>query len=91
MKPLKLKYGPPRTVRRASWLEQEDGSWRCGDVLIRCDERHPWERWHIYRVGKGGELTRVSAKSRPWGYGRAGQAKIGAARMIEPVPFPNEG
>lgn len=90
MKPLRLKAGPPKVVRANAWLEQEDGSFRCGNVLIRCDERtpcggHAFERWHIYRVEPDGRLTRVWAKSRPYGYGHAGQAKIGASHIGKPV------
>ncbi len=90
MKPLKLKYGAPVVVRRCDWQEMEDGSFRCGNVLIRCDERTPsggyvFQKWNIYRVEENGTLTRIHPKSRPWAYGHAGQAKIGAAKMMEPV------
>lgn len=90
MKPLKLKAGPPKVVRVNAWRKQDDGSFRSGNVLIRCDERtpyggHTFERWHIYRVEANGTLTRVWAKSRPYGYGHAGQAKIGASHIGKPV------
>jgi len=89
VKPLALKQSAPTVVRHNAWAEMEDGSFRCGNVVIRCDERIPYggyafQRWHIYRVGRGGKLTRVWAKSRPWGYGCSGSAKIGAGRISEP-------
>lgn len=88
MKPLELKRGEPTVVRHNHWRVQEDGSLRCGNVVIRCDRRerygeYVFERWHIYRVD-GGRLTRVHPKSRPWGYGSSGAAKIGASRLGEP-------
>lgn len=87
---LKPAKAPPVVVNPNAWTRMEDGSFRSGNVVVRCDERTPFggytfERWHIYRVGRGGELVRVWAKSRPWGYGRAGQAKIGAGRIVAPV------
>ena len=90
MKPLKLKTLRPVVYRRNDWKEQEDGSFRCGNVLIRCDERTPYggytfERWRIYRVETTGKLTLVHPKSRPWGYGSAGAAKIGASHLSKPV------
>jgi len=89
MRRVKLKYGAPVVVRRVLWEKQPDGSFRCGNILIRCDERvqdrgHVFQKWYIYRVD-GDTLTRIYVKSRPWAYGRAGQAKIGAAKMLEPV------
>lgn len=90
MKPLALKQLAPVVVRHNDWKEQEDGSFRCGNVLIRCDKRtpfggHVFESWNIYRVNENGKLTRVWAKSRPWGYGHSGAAKIGASHLSEPV------
>lgn len=90
MKPLKLEHLKPVVVRHCDWNKQEDGSFRCGNVVIRCDERtpyggHTFERWHIYRVEDGGRLVKVHAKSRPWGYGHAGQAKIGASHIAKPI------
>ncbi len=89
MKPLKLKHLAPVVVRHCDWKEMEDGSLRCGNVVIRCDKRtpyggHTFETWHIYRVESTGKLTRVHPKSRPWGYGHAGQAKIGASHLTQP-------
>ncbi len=89
MKQLQLKKLAPVVVNLNDWSEQEDGSLRCGNVVIRCDERTPYggytfERWHIYRVETDGKLTRVHPKSRPWGYGRIGGAKIGASRLANP-------
>lgn len=93
MKPLALKKAPPVVVNPNAWVEMEDGSFRCGNVLVRCDERttfggYTLQWWNIYRVGRGGRLTRVWAKSRPWGYGRSGQAKIGASHLAEPQEGP---
>ncbi len=93
MKLLQFKKLAPVVVNPNDWSEQEDGSLRCGNVVIRCDERTPhggytFERWHIYRVESDGKLTRVHPKSRPWGYGHAGQAKIGASRLVKPVDAP---
>lgn len=90
MKPLKLKQLAPVVCRRNDWREQEDGSLRCGNVVIRCDERTPFggytfERWFIYRVEPSGKLTRVHPKSRPWGYGHSGAAKIGASHLSKPI------
>ncbi len=92
MKPLKLKQLAPVHVRRNDWKKQEDGSFRCGNVVIRCDERTPFgdggyvfEKWFIYRVETNGKLTRVHPKSRPWGYGHSGAAKIGASHLGNPV------
>jgi hypothetical protein len=90
MKPLKLKHGEPTVVRHNEWQKMEDGSFRSGNVLIRCDVRtpfgaHTFETWFIYRVDARGKLTKVHPKSRPWGYGHAGQAKIGASHLAEPV------
>lgn len=90
MRELKLKKTAPVVVRLNDWNEMEDGSFRCGNVVIRCDSKtsyggHTFETWHIYCVGRGGKLIRVYAKSRPWGYGHAGQAKIGANHLAEPI------
>lgn len=90
MKPLRLKHAAPTVVRHCDWQRTEDGSFRCGNVVIRCDRREPYgghtfETWHIYRVDDKGRLVRVHAKSRPWGYGHSGQAKIGASHLSEPL------
>jgi hypothetical protein len=90
LKPLELKKSAPTVVRHNDWQKMEDGSFRCGNVLIRCDERtpyggHTFERWQIYRVDEDGRLVRVHPKSRPWAYGSAGQAKIGASHLSKPV------
>jgi hypothetical protein len=90
MKPLRLKHLAPVVVRHCDWQEQEDGSLRCGNVVIRCDERemfgeYEFKRWYIYRVEKNGKMVRVHPKSRPWGYSRAGQAKIGASHLAKPI------
>ncbi len=93
MKPLKLKKLAPIVVRHNDWNEQEDGSLRCGNVLLRCDDvyyigDYRCERWYIYRVEVDGKLTRVHPKSRPWGYGHSGAAKIGANLLRTPVAAP---
>lgn len=90
MKPLALAAGEPKVVRHNAWQRMEDGSFRCGNVLVRCDEREPFgghtfERWNIYRVEDDGTLTRVWCRSRPWGYGHAGAAKIGASHITKPL------
>jgi hypothetical protein len=90
VKPLKLKQTAPTVVRHNDWQQMEDGSFRSGNVVIRCDRREPFgghtfETWNIYRVDGNGRLTRVWCKSRPWGYGHAGQAKIGASHMSKPL------
>lgn len=85
MKPLQLAAGQPTVVRHNTWVKMEDGSFRCGDVIIRNDgDTGIRSDWRIYRVDENGKLTRVWAKSRPWGYGHSGQAKIGASRINEP-------
>jgi hypothetical protein len=90
VRPLKLKALAPVVVQHNDWRKQDDGSWRCGNVLIRCDKveqfgGYTFRTWYIYRVDPGGKLTKVHPKSRPWGYGRLGGAKIGAARLAEPI------
>lgn len=89
MKPLRFDKAPPAVTNPNAWVRTGDGSFRSGNVLIRCDERTPFggytfERWHIYRMDGKGRLVRVHPKSRPWGYGRAGAAKIGASHLAEP-------
>lgn len=86
MKLLKLKQLAPVVHRRNDWKQMEDGSFRCGNVLIRNDGGTGIRsNWRIYRVEQDGRLTLIHPKSRPWGYGHSGQAKIGASHMGEPV------
>lgn len=90
MNPLKPKRLKTISVNLNEWTEQDDGSLRSGNVLLKCDEvyfigEYRCERWFIYLVGEAGSIARVSPKSRPWGYGRSGAAKIGAAHLQKPV------
>lgn len=77
---------PPALVVPNEWAEQPDGSLTSGNVMIRNDGGGPSrERWHIYaRDEDGGGWVRVWCKSRPYGYGHAGQAKIGVTRLSKP-------
>lgn len=85
MKPLKPAKGRPRVVNPNAWVKMEDGSFRSGNVLIRNDGGEALRSdWRIYRVEADGRLTLVHPKSRPWGYGHPGQAKIGASHINEP-------
>ena len=90
---ISLKKTEPTVVQHNDWKKLKNGSFRCGNVLLRCDEvdlqgGYPFQRWNIYLVGPRGKLTRVHPKSRPWSYGRSGQAKIGASRLFKPVETP---
>lgn len=96
MKPLQPAKLAPVVVNPNAWTKMEDGSFRSGNVLIRCDEResfggYTFERWNIYRVEENGTLTRIWCKSRPWSYGRSGQAKIGASRIMKPLEEETDG
>lgn len=90
MTPLKPKRLKTVAVNLNEWTEHDDGSLRSGNVLLRCDEvyfigDYRCERWFIYLVGADSRITRVAPKSRQWGYGSSGAAKIGAAHIVKPV------
>lgn len=82
LKPLALKHV---THRLNSWVAMSDGSFRSGNVVIRNDGGSGIRSdWRIYCVDGVGRLVRVHPRSRPWGYGHAGQAKVGAAHIVKP-------
>lgn len=70
-----------RITSLGCWRRLKDGSYRCGNVWVR-----PWQKegtrplrdnWRIFvRVKRKWEM--YVSRQRPWGYGHAGQAKIGA-------------
>lgn len=82
LKPKTLKVA---TIRLNDWVEYEDGSFRSGNVVLRNEGGSRIRAdWRIYCVDDRGRLVMVSPKSRPWGYGHVGQAKIGAAHIVKP-------
>lgn len=77
-----LAPDPPTVCVHHKWERQPDGTWRCGNVMIQNDgDEPPRDSWNIYVRLDAGTWVRVRAKSRPWGYGHPGQAKIGAAKL----------
>lgn len=66
----------------SAWTELPDGSWESGSFIV-CKAKGSW--W-IYSVDADGVRTRAMPKSRLWGYGSAGQAKVGAALMEKKKP-----
>ena len=85
----------PRTTSLGQWKQLPNGDWQCGNVQVRCLERYKlpttgdWEfqTWWVF-VFTGTKETKdgwdiVTPDQRPYGYGHAGQAKIGAALMAK--------
>jgi hypothetical protein len=60
------------------WERTAAGNWLCGNVAVIQDGGS----WYIHVRGRYG-WGRVFPAQRPWGYGHAGQAKIGAALMAK--------
>lgn len=72
-----------RATSHGQWKRQRDGSWRCGNVkIVNIGSTGLRQDWRIFvraRTVRGRADWRiVSLRQRPWGYGHAGQAKIGA-------------
>ncbi len=71
-----------RTSSFGLWKKQEDGSYRCGNVKVAIGPREDnkqWDSWRIFVLDENEQWEMLVLKNRPWGYGHAGQAKIGAA------------
>lgn len=79
-----LKPLPPTVARHNDWQQQRDGSYRCGNVVLRnVGGSGLRSNWRIF-VRRNGRLVMVWPAQRPWGYGHPGQAKIGAAHLSKP-------
>lgn len=81
---IQLKRDEPVLVQHCRWIRVSAREFRCGNVVLQNVGTldRPGQRWHIL-LRRGDKLTRIACKSRPWGYGSAGQAKIGVSRFGE--------
>ena len=76
--PIKLEQ-TKRVSSLGTWVRLKDGSYQCGNVkVMNVGGKGREASWRIF-VRSGRKWEVLVLKSRPWGYGSAGQAKVGAA------------
>lgn len=75
---LNLTSKPLGVLRLHLWERLKNGDYQSGNCRVCYQPKQ--DQWLVF-VKEGEEWVNKRPVSRPWGYGHAGQAKIGAAHM----------